>query len=186
MAKYLNKVRALTSGLKHLSISHIPGCENAKTNALSRLMTSTNNSLDRTYIECLKVPALMKSRKFNKSPMNWARWILLSSSWLKASVLTISQRPRDSNGRLHNSCWIDNFTKGLSCSCYLSAYSPPKLTMYFERCMKESMATIWGISFGLQSLKAGILLAYYASRCHGVCSEVRSMPMLCQYPATTN
>lgn len=53
MAKYLDKVRALTSVLKYFSNFHILRCENTRVDALSRLVTLIDNSLDQTCIEYL-------------------------------------------------------------------------------------------------------------------------------------
>ena len=58
MVKYLQKVKDLVARLGYLEISHIPRSENARADALSRLATSTFDSLGRTFVENLEQPSI--------------------------------------------------------------------------------------------------------------------------------
>lgn len=55
MSRYLSKVQSHTSFFSHFSISYIPKAENARADALSRLATSVDGTLGRTYMEHLEV-----------------------------------------------------------------------------------------------------------------------------------
>ena len=60
MMKYLQKVKDITSVLKYFEIFHIPRTENARADALSRLTTTTFNSLGRTFIKYLQQSSIDK------------------------------------------------------------------------------------------------------------------------------
>lgn len=64
MAKFLDKVRALTSVLKYFSIFHLPRWENAWAYALSLLATLADSSLDHTYIKYLEASSINEIEKF--------------------------------------------------------------------------------------------------------------------------
>ena len=53
-------MKDLTSTLKYFEIFHIPRTENARADTLSRRATSSFNSLDRTFVECLEQSSIDK------------------------------------------------------------------------------------------------------------------------------
>ena len=60
MQKYLEKVKDQTPIFKYFDITHIPRIENARADALSRLIITTPKELGRTYIEYLDMPSIKK------------------------------------------------------------------------------------------------------------------------------
>ena len=60
MASYLHKVCDSITTFEQFDISHIPRKENARADTLSRLATSTEESLGRTFIEYLEAPSIEK------------------------------------------------------------------------------------------------------------------------------
>ena len=60
MMKYLQKVKDFISTLKYFEIFHIPRIKNARTDILSRLATTTFNSLDQIFVECLEQSSIDK------------------------------------------------------------------------------------------------------------------------------
>ena len=60
MAKYLQRAKDLISTFKYFEIFYIPRTENARTNALSRLTTTSFDIVGRTFNEYLEQPSIDK------------------------------------------------------------------------------------------------------------------------------
>lgn len=58
LSRYLSKVQLQTLFFTHFSVSYIPRDENARADAPSRLATSTDGTLERTYVEHLDAPSI--------------------------------------------------------------------------------------------------------------------------------
>ena len=63
MMKYLQKVKHLISTLKYFEISHISRIKNAPVDELFRFVTTSFNSLGRTFVKCLEQPSIDKVKE---------------------------------------------------------------------------------------------------------------------------
>ena len=91
MMKYLQKVKDVTTSLKHFEIFHISRIENARTDILSRLAITAFNSLSRIFVECLEQSSIDKVKEVLQ--------LTIESSWMDPIIQYLTDRtfPVDSS-----------------------------------------------------------------------------------------